>query len=191
MSEPRALYPYYEEGEHPTFPGEMPTPQPVGFNDPGISSLKANADHSHAPATDSGTVVQERMAKVTLASWGGGALSSTWIMLGAVPLILFNKRFGGTNLRFAMGASCWSTNVGGNLSVGVSPTNSSGDIVYVTTFFFNNTGIHEAFTGMAEIANRGAADYNCSWWVQSTVGPLAMNSDANDTFWVTVAEVWP
>ena len=32
----------------PEFLGEMPVPEPIGDSDPGISALKANADHTHA-----------------------------------------------------------------------------------------------------------------------------------------------
>ena len=38
---------YFTQPEDPTFPGEMPLPEPVGFSDPGMSAQKANADHAH------------------------------------------------------------------------------------------------------------------------------------------------
>jgi hypothetical protein len=40
-------YTYFEPGKEPEFPGEMPIPDPVGDSDSGVSSLKANADHTH------------------------------------------------------------------------------------------------------------------------------------------------
>jgi hypothetical protein len=44
MSDSSALDIY---GKPITFQGEMPLPEPVGSSDPGISNLKANADHVH------------------------------------------------------------------------------------------------------------------------------------------------
>lgn len=183
------LYPYSEIKEEYSFPGEMPVPEPVGFGDPGISSLKANADHSHAPDTSTGTVVQERLVRFT-GNWIGPSTIAlgTWYLLGNIPLMTFAKKFGGTNLRFIYGFSMFNT-VGSTVGyIGASPTNSPGDIVVVGVFGLSITNNHAGFTGAVEIPNRGAADYNITWWVQAGGN---VTSDAWDMFWGRVAEVWP
>lgn len=182
----RGLYPYYKETAAPTFPGEMPYPEPVGFADPGISDLKANADHSHAPATDSGTIVQERLSS-HYGIWGSGILTGSWVLIGSMSLIGLGKRFGGTNLRVQWGGSCFAITTG-QIAIAVSPTNSSGDLAQVAQFYFNTTGEHHHFSGIIELPNRGAADYNVTFWM---AGNMNMNTDGFDMAYATVSEVWP
>ena len=60
----------------PEFLGEMPVPEPIGDSDPGISALKANADHTHAFLL--------------------GGVSTTWSVL---TLSIYSVPYGGAGFR--------------------------------------------------------------------------------------------
>lgn len=183
QSEP---YPYYEEPGQYSFPGEMPMPSPVGFADPGISSLKANADHSHDTANDSGTVVQDKLLKV-VGGWGAGLLTGTYVPVGNQPGLSINKGYSGTILRASFGCSAWAVALG-NMYVGVSFTGTNAAITQVGVFYFNTTGDHRGFTGCHDVINMASGNYPVSYWL---AGSVSFSTDSNDSFWGRITEVWP
>jgi len=101
---------YFTVPQDPTFPGEMPQPEPVGFSDPGGSALKANADHTHEINIGSNQTPwfdwlmtspwgwygapwrkpqYTRIGNVTIIRatlWAGGATPSSPIELGKIPV---------------------------------------------------------------------------------------------------------
>lgn len=180
-------YPYFTPAKEPTWEGEVPNPEPVGYGaDPGLSMAKANADHVHAINTESGTIVSSKGVRY-YGGWSGGNISAQWYILGNVPAMSFRKRFGGTNLLFQMGASAFVTGAGW-VAIAASPTNVQADLCEAAHFYFNNVSVHQTITGYVEVAGRAAADYNITWWA---TGNAIMGGDNYDIFWGRVWEVWP
>lgn len=147
-----------------------------------------NYDVGWAP--QSGTVVQEQSRSWLAASWGATA-STTYAVISVIPAISFTKQFAGTWLEARFGCSNFITGAAGACTMGVSPTNSSGDIITNGIFFFNALSTHQYWMGLVGISGRAVATYNFTWWIKTQAGTVAMNSDSSDSLWYNVREIWP
>jgi hypothetical protein len=139
--------------------------------------------------TDPGTIVGQR-AFVIYGGWGSTA-STTFVPLGAsnTPHV---KKFAGTNLRIQIGCSCWVTGTAGQVvETGFSYDGTAGNVVAVAHLWFDATGTHRHWTGMAEVTGRPAGAFTGSWWVRTGAAVQTINNDASDIFYGTVTEVWP
>lgn len=180
------LYPYFEETTAPTFPGEMPVPEPVGSADPGISQLKANADHSHPADTSSGAIVQEKLMRI-YGGWGSGAVTATYVPVGNQPGLSIDKKYIGTVLRAHFGCSCWAV-VGGPINMAISFNGTNSALSLIGGFYFNDTGKHLSWSGIVDVPNLSSGTFPISFWIG---GAMTLNTDVNDLFYGRVMEVWP
>lgn len=137
----------------------------------------------------SGSVVQEKSMYIA-GAWGSGAVTA-YTSVGNQPAGwgTLTKKYTGTTMVIEFGCSCWIITAANVLAIGVSPTNSAGNVTKCGQFFFNEVGTHRAFTGMATIGG-GIGAYTYTAWVQLPAGS-SLSSDTNDWFWMKVREVWP
>jgi hypothetical protein len=72
----------------PEFLGEMPIPEPIGDSDPGISALKANADHTHAFLLGGiSTTWSTLLLSVGCAPYGGGFRTPEFTNVGNLVFV--------------------------------------------------------------------------------------------------------
>lgn len=186
MSDP---YPYFKETDTPVFPGEMPYPEPVGISDPGISSLKANADHSHADNVDSGTIIQEKLISYQGPTLNGNQTGAyQWIAnLGVINM---TKKYPGTVFLWHYGYTM--TTIGGpgsTLYTAVSPSNMVTDLIGVGQFYFNTISQRTTVTGAGSTSGRASGLYTIGVWVAGNNCPVATYAD--DSWWFIAKEAWP
>jgi hypothetical protein len=161
---------------------QLDTPDPLQPAD------LATKNYVDGQLSRSGTVIHE-MAKYGQ-SWGNTA-STTYVPTGVGQAQLFTKLYASTILRVHMGVSGYGSPAGTYMTWGISPTNTTTDVVQVLIGWFNTASYHVGFSGTVDITGRAAGNYYFTALVHSNATTATVYGDANDQLWYRVAEVWP
>lgn len=164
---------------------------PSGGTQGAVLVKNSATDRDIAWSNPSGQVVQDQRASYNGGAIPSGSTNTAWAAVAQINWMPMTKQFAGTVYRIQYGISAYAAGAGA-IYFGVSPTNSTSNVLTVGNAALNTASDHRAFTGMRDLTGL-AAGYNpplCLFCYQCQSG-TTWYSDANDFFWWRVTEVWP